>query len=311
MSTKTTFKRIALVAVAALGLGMVSVAPSQAAVISLTATSVDGTATTSTSDSTTAATMRITFTATSSSDSVTISSFVSAVPTGAAAIASTGVTVHLVDTTTSTVLPELSNAEIGADSSHTGATIVGIANAGSGNPTGQVSANFKLYFGSAPTTAGTYTITTIATPYTGASATAGTPIVKTANIVVTAADNNSTSLSTAYINDEDDAPTSATDLVPVVYANTAQTAILNRAANIKVTQLKASGSAANESITATITGPGTIGCATALTGQEGTSAGRSLTCKTDGSGVVYVNVFGDGTSGRASIAITGLSPSTS
>ena len=34
MSTKTTFKRIALVAVAALGLGVLSVAPSQAAVSS-------------------------------------------------------------------------------------------------------------------------------------------------------------------------------------------------------------------------------------------------------------------------------------
>ena len=33
MSTKTTFKRIALVAVAALGLGMLSVAPSNAAAI--------------------------------------------------------------------------------------------------------------------------------------------------------------------------------------------------------------------------------------------------------------------------------------
>ena len=32
MSTKTTFKRIALVAVAALGLGVLSVAPSQAAI---------------------------------------------------------------------------------------------------------------------------------------------------------------------------------------------------------------------------------------------------------------------------------------
>jgi trimeric autotransporter adhesin len=31
MSTKTTFKRVALVAVAALGLGVLSVAPSQAA----------------------------------------------------------------------------------------------------------------------------------------------------------------------------------------------------------------------------------------------------------------------------------------
>jgi hypothetical protein len=36
MSTKTTFKRIALVAVAALGFGVLSVAPSQAALLELT-----------------------------------------------------------------------------------------------------------------------------------------------------------------------------------------------------------------------------------------------------------------------------------
>jgi hypothetical protein len=34
MSTKTTFKRVALVAVAALGLGVLSVAPSSAAILS-------------------------------------------------------------------------------------------------------------------------------------------------------------------------------------------------------------------------------------------------------------------------------------
>ena len=38
MSTKTTFKRVALVAVAALGLGVLSVAPSNAAAISVTVT---------------------------------------------------------------------------------------------------------------------------------------------------------------------------------------------------------------------------------------------------------------------------------
>jgi hypothetical protein len=39
MSTKTTFKRIALVAVAALGLGMMTAVPSSAAVVAAGATS--------------------------------------------------------------------------------------------------------------------------------------------------------------------------------------------------------------------------------------------------------------------------------
>ena len=56
MSTKTTFKRVALVAVAALGLGVLSVAPSQANVSGLALTVVNnGTASASASDSRTAA----------------------------------------------------------------------------------------------------------------------------------------------------------------------------------------------------------------------------------------------------------------
>jgi len=66
MSTKTTFKRIALVAVAALGLGVLSVAPSSAAVsgatISGTNASVtlrSGSTTLADSDTTTAATISV------------------------------------------------------------------------------------------------------------------------------------------------------------------------------------------------------------------------------------------------------------
>ena len=61
MSTKTTFKRIALVAVAALGLGVLSVAPSSATVTGLTVTVANGTAGLpgAASDSTTAATISL------------------------------------------------------------------------------------------------------------------------------------------------------------------------------------------------------------------------------------------------------------
>ena len=78
MSTKTTFKRVALVAVAALGLGVLTVAPSNAAVINLSATTItvaNGTATTGTSDSTTAAEITISFTSEGASDSVTVTSW--------------------------------------------------------------------------------------------------------------------------------------------------------------------------------------------------------------------------------------------
>jgi len=61
MSTKTTFKRIALVAVAALGFGVLSVVPSQAAVSGLVVTATDGTATHLNSDSRTAAVIDVQF----------------------------------------------------------------------------------------------------------------------------------------------------------------------------------------------------------------------------------------------------------
>jgi hypothetical protein len=73
MSTKTTFKRIALVAVAALGFGVLSVVPSQAVVSGLVVTTTNGKATHLNSDSSTAATINVQFLALSGvNDSVTV-----------------------------------------------------------------------------------------------------------------------------------------------------------------------------------------------------------------------------------------------
>ena len=308
MSTKTTFKRIALVAVAALGLGVLSVAPSNAAVINLSATTVtvaNGTATTGTSDSTTAAEITISFTSEGSSDSVSVTSYVSARPAAAAAVAQTSIVVHLVDTSTSTAAPTVNGTgtsgalSLAATSNVRGdsaTTIVGASG------TAFTAAKLKYYFLTASAlSAGTYTITSVVTPFS--AGVKGTAFTKDVNIVVTAADNNSTSLSTAHIGGSAVTVWGAeTDTVSIVKANTAKTAFADRAATVKITQLKATGAAANESVTATITGPGTLGCGTA---SAGNSAGRALTCHTDGSGVAYVHVFGDGSSGTASISLKG------
>ncbi len=300
MSTKTTFKRIALVAVAALGLGVLSVAPSQAAVIGLTVTSANGTATTATSDSRTAASLRVTFTATAATDSVTITSYVSGRPTGANSILGSGIVTHLLDTATSTVSPVLTNAAIGATSVVRGDSTTVVANVNSAT-TGQVSANFAYYLLNAPSTAGTYTISAVVTPFSNGAP--GTAVLQNLNIVVTAADNNSTSRSTVYIGGSTVTTWGPeTDTVSVVKANTPKTAFADRAASIQITQLKADGTAANESVTAVITGPGTIGCGT---NSAGDATGRALTCATNGSGVAYVHVYGDGSSGRATISMTG------
>jgi len=75
MSTKTTFKRIALVAVAALGFGVLSVVPSQADVSGLIVTTTNGTGATvlKTGESTTAATIKVQFLGLATSDTVSVS----------------------------------------------------------------------------------------------------------------------------------------------------------------------------------------------------------------------------------------------
>ena len=83
MSTKTNFKRIALVAVASLGLGVLSSVPSQAVLSSATVTVTNGTGSLATSDSTTAATINVKAFSDAAYDSFTITLGSITTPTGA------------------------------------------------------------------------------------------------------------------------------------------------------------------------------------------------------------------------------------
>ena len=87
MSTKTNFKRIALVAVAALGLGVLSSTPSQAvvAIANVTLTGANGTATIAQSDSRTGATIAVTWLGTVVTDSMVVTVAAKTKPTAAAA----------------------------------------------------------------------------------------------------------------------------------------------------------------------------------------------------------------------------------
>jgi hypothetical protein len=85
MSTKTNFKRIALVAVAALGLGVLSSVPSQAVMIgTLSVTTSDANATTSLADSTTAGSLTLRWLSGATADSVVVSTALNTQPTGGA-----------------------------------------------------------------------------------------------------------------------------------------------------------------------------------------------------------------------------------
>ena len=146
MSTKTTFKRIALVAVAALGFGLVSVVPSQAAgfLADTLVNAADGTATvasTATVGSGTAATAKLVYSgvATGASDTATVTGSITSVPatSGAfsvtvAATSAITVNVNAVDTVTAGVI---------------------VANGAAGRVTKYITASFT------PDVAGTYVIT--------------------------------------------------------------------------------------------------------------------------------------------------------
>ena len=283
MSTKTTFKRVALVAVAALGLGVLSVAPSSAAVINMTVTSVNGTATTAVSDSRTAASLRVTYTGQNGGDSVTITSFVSSRPAGATTIAQSGIVTHLLDTTTSTVVPVFANAAIGATSVVRGDSVTAVQNI-AGTTTGQVSANFAYYFLTAPSVAGTYTITTVITPVS--LGVAGTPVTKTLDIVVSATAAESLVASSTYSTLGD--PT-ATNALATASATAAATLAL-------VLRNAANDTAARESVTATITGAGTIGI-------SGGTVGKSVVIPYTTTSL-SLSVFPDGTAGVGTITIS-------
>jgi trimeric autotransporter adhesin len=298
MSTKTTFKRIALVAVAALGLGVLSVAPSSATVVGLTVTAADGTATTAVSDSTTAASLSISFSRTAASDSASVTSYVSVTPV-------TGTTptqlVHMgVDSATATVATTLK-----ANSASFGAVNFGV-NVQEDSQTvilgpnsavaGRVAAKIAVFFADTTTVAlvaGTYTVVSIVTPFS--DGVAGTPVTATTNIVVSGVANTSlvanAANSTAIVNSG--TGTSATEDASVSALSTASS---TAAATIRVVLRNAANTTtARESVTATITGPGVIG--------NGSTFGKSVTLAYTTT-ELDLAVRPDGTAGSATIAIS-------
>jgi len=297
MSTKTTFKRIALVAVAALGLGVLSVAPSSAAVINLTTSVVDGTATTAVSESATAATMRVTFTAQSDGDTVAVTSYVSSKPSGSATVLPRNIVVHLADTSTSTVLPVVKEGSTALRSDAVSSVVLGDSTTvitGAAATNGLVSANLRYYLKGATLSAGTYVITSIITPQSDGLPT-GTPITNTVNIVVSAlaADSKvaSAANTTAFIGAAGGTNSADTAISKIATAASA-------VAEIDVTINNANGGAGivHDSVTATVTGAGVISF-------DDASYGKSITSSVT-NGVATISIRGDGTAGISTITVT-------
>jgi hypothetical protein len=294
MSTKTNFKRIALVAVAALGMGVLSSVPSQATFLqTVTNTAVDGVATKAKSDSATSgATVTINY-LTNTTDSVVVSSVISSMPSGAA---TPRLMLSFGDTVGSTAAVTTGNFGAYGDSVTTTAAGAG-ATITSPSGGGRIQVKLLAHLDtSVARTTGTYAFTVVATPWSGA--TAGTPVTSTLNIVVAALDSESlvasSGTSTAYLSTTASDSAATSDSVPSVLATVSSTNTPR--AYVYVNLKNASGAAVNESLTLTTT-VGTIGTSSA--------AGKSVVVAY--TGPASYNIYSDGTAGTATITVKSTS----
>ncbi len=310
MSTKTTFKRIALVAVAALGLGVISVAPSSAAVSGLTVTTTNGTPTLTVSDSTTAASISVSALFDNVLDTVTVQFVQKSIPT--TANAASRVTLGLVETntasgtrvfrglntTTQATQNTAANTWVGISDSVTAGTASTDGYAIARATAGYAGAKFIISMDSTSTyatpVAGAYTYTAIVKSYSyNGSAYTITTTTYDVSLTIAAAANLSTTVapasSTAFLNAG--TGTTATADASVSAVATASSTVH---ATIPVRTYNAAGGAAPESITASISGAGTI-C-------SGGVCGSSL--KLAGTGTTDLTVLANGTAGVATIKVS-------
>jgi trimeric autotransporter adhesin len=305
MSTKTTFKRIALVAVAALGLGVLSVAPSSATVSALAITgATNGTSTNSAdgfvSDSTTAATFTVSGLLDAVGDTVTVSFIQKSGPTTSLAL------MYYVDSATSgatrvdseaaiTTAPGTQRPVLSANDTTTGV----VASTGQFRLTrataGYVGALFDIQLDStAARAAGTYVYTVVAKGISGTAAVQ--TVTQDVSIVVGAA----TAASTVV----DPSKSSATLALGATWTGVAGTdsavsTLATASATVKgvirVINRNVSSAAVAESITVTVTGPGVV------RKNGDSSAGKSIVVI--GTGNDDIEILSDGTAGTASISI--------
>jgi hypothetical protein len=314
MSTTTNFKRIALVAVAALGLGVLSSVPSQATINSdvVTLSSATAAQTTAETYTATSATVSMSFFG-AKGDSMTLTTALIEAPAG-----STSVPVLRLIETSSAVIDSavavrgagatangVTTIDVGTDSKKDSST-VGL-NVTSGisaiSSTATTSIKYAIYMANQGRnvngpTAGTYKvkITPAAVgvgPLVNATAQTITITVTTAASASTVA-SATTSTAVMVSGVTADAALHATDST----VSTVKTIGTTAAANIYVTLKNAAGVAASESITATITGNGTLGIGSA---KDNTAIkGRSINVLMG----EYIGVWADGNAGTGTITIT-------
>ena len=311
MSSKTNFKRIALVAVAALGLGVLSSVPSQAVTASDTWTITAGTQSTAGTrvlDSGTASSATFTYI---SSAAQYIDSYVVSIQLKSSPSGSTSLPYILVDTYNANTVVDadttLSSSSLSKNDTVNTNTNFYIGNAAATNTTAAlVSAKLRVMMDN-PTVAGTYVVTIFsglvnATTSSGSdnNPATGTDVTITVAAPTRTADQ---ARSTAYISaGEDSGSTAQTVDSAVVAVSTASTTARGE---ITVT-LKAASSANDTYTRESVTVTTTVGLVGPKTGG---GTGRSVVFATTAGTALEIGLYSDGTAGTATITITSASTS--
>ncbi len=289
MATKTTLKRVALVAVAALGLGVLSVVPSQAASQADSLTLSAATATQLTSETLTAAsaTTTLAFLGGNTGDTMSVSAFLTSAPAGNTVLPTL-------------VLGETTSALVGTSAQVTNvdakAKLGQVAYVAASGSTVAVSAKFSVYM-DGPTLPGTYVVKLTPAVTSGGGVLNATAQTLTITVSTNPATDTVAASATSIITTAAD--TTTTTDATVTWPKAADTA--NEAAVIKVGLLNAAGKATTgESYTATIAGPGLLASQTFDGNLEAAAKGRAITVQAGD----VVTVYPDGSSGVATITIS-------
>ena len=288
MSTKTTFKRVALVAVAALGLGVLSVAPSSATILTQSLSLASAT-TTGTVNDTNTAVLSESFYRDNVQDSVTVTGVITS---SNAANASVKLAIAAVtDSSTSSA-----SGYVDVVGQNTSALRLSSTNAGGTTINGTITAYLVN-----PTAAGTYTVTFYVQRSAAGVAlgTADTSVV-TWSTVVAAKDTKPAGNSTVTVRAGATGSTTP-------FAGTAEgtdSAVVATRSSTRGTadatvwvRLKNAAGTADESITAVISGEGFISAST----TRGTLTALTLQNASAG---VPIYVFSNGTAGKATLTMS-------
>jgi hypothetical protein len=305
MSTKTTFKRIALVTVAALGFGVMSVVPSNAATQADTLTLSAATGTMQTGETSTATTVSTSALFADAGDTYTVTAFLTSAPAG-----NTAVPVLTLAETTSAIVASSAANSIAGTAVEIGGGVIGQTAYVSSLAGAAVYAAAKMNVllsssAGAPNTAavkaGTYTVTLAVTVYGGGGVKNSTNQVLTITVTTNPLLDTVVSSVKSYMLELTDTTTAEDSVVTASKSlNTDLTPKI--AAHIVVTQLNAAAAASTESITVTVSGPGLLNqqALDADTTGYATSGARAISLKKGN----VIDVFSDGSSGVSTITLT-------